>query len=444
MQQFFSNLSLRKRHQLLLAVFLMILTTFLVLTALSMSSHLRGHLLKLEQRQASLEISMIQGFVSENFLQREYAQVGQFLLDWSQRYKHTSRLRTELKNGYELIDYQRLEPAQSKISIERTLNFENGNAMKLLIERDLAEIEQLIYEQSVQSFIIVLLILIFIGWMLWYSLNTIALKPMEAEIKRRVAALQVVEAENARMGAELDITKRLQQMILPSAWELDSIDELEICAYMQPATEVGGDYYDVLQRGGQVKIAIGDITGHGLESGVLMLMLQTAVRTLLVNEISDPKVFIQVLNKVLFKNIQRMEMDKWLTLSLLDYHEGELTLIGQHEEILWVRENKEIERIDTFDLGFMIGLEEDIHRFVNSKKIHLERGEGIVLYTDGLTEAQNAQKQQYGVDRLCHIVHKYWDEPPEQIKALIISDLEQHIGNCQLSDDVTLLIMRRK
>jgi serine phosphatase RsbU (regulator of sigma subunit) len=139
-----------------------------------------------------------------------------------------------------------------------------------------------------------------------------------------------------------------------------------------------------------------------------------------------------------------MEMDKWLTLSLLDYHDGELTLIGQHEEILWVRHDKKVERIDTFDLGFMIGLEEDIHRFVNSKKIHLESGEGIVLYTDGLTEARNTEKQQYGVDRLCSLVHKYWDESPEQIKNLIVADLEQHIGNCQLSDDVTLLIIRKK
>ena len=443
MQKFFLKLSSNKRHQWLLMAFLLILTVFLVLTATSMASHLRGHLLKLEQQQATLEIDMIQGFVTEGFLQRDYAQVAQFLLDWSQQYTHTNRLRAVLKNGYELIDYQRTIGASSKITIERTLTFANGNTMALLIERDLTDIENLIYEQSSQVFIIISFILIFTGWILWFSLNKIALEPMEEEINHRVKSLQIIESENIRMGAELEISKHLQKMILPSDEELNSIKELEICAYMQPATEIGGDYYDVLQRDNHIKIAIGDITGHGLESGILMLMLQTAVRTLLANEINDPKVFIQVLNQVLFKNIQRMEMDKWLTLSLLDYYNGDLTLIGQHEEILWVHNNREIERIDTFDLGFMIGLEEDIQHFVNSKKIHLNSGEGIILYTDGLTKARNAKKQQYGVDRLCYIVHKYWDESPEQIKSLIIDDLEQHIGDCPLSDDVTLLIIRK-
>ena len=87
--------------------------------------------------------------------------------------------------------------------------------------------------------------------------------------------------ENLRMGAELEITKRIQQMILPSADELRAIAELDIAGYMAPADDVGGDYYDVLQREGTVAISIGDVTGHGLESGLVMLMTQTAVQALL-------------------------------------------------------------------------------------------------------------------------------------------------------------------
>ncbi|MCZ0901656.1 SpoIIE family protein phosphatase, partial [Microcoleus sp. HI-ES] len=89
-----------------------------------------------------------------------------------------------------------------------------------------------------------------------------------------------LKVDNLRMSAELDVTRRLQQMILPQQQELESIAGLEIAAFMEPADEVGGDYYDVLTQNDQVKISIGDVTGHGLESGVLMIMAQTAVRTL--------------------------------------------------------------------------------------------------------------------------------------------------------------------
>jgi len=102
-----------------------------------------------------------------------------------------------------------------------------------------------------------------------------------AEANQEISALnEKLKAENFRLSAELEVTKQLQQMILPKQEELDSIEGLDIAGFMEPADEVGGDYYDVLQQDGRVKIGIGDVTGHGLESGVLMLMVQTAVRTL--------------------------------------------------------------------------------------------------------------------------------------------------------------------
>ncbi|HEY9301714.1 MAG TPA: GAF domain-containing protein, partial [Phormidium sp.] len=114
---------------------------------------------------------------------------------------------------------------------------------------------------------------------------------LEDKVKQRTAQLaqaneeisdlnDKLKAENIRLSAELEVTKRLQQMILPKQSEVDAIEGLEIAGFMEPADEVGGDYYDVLQHDGKVKISIGDVTGHGLESGVVMLMTQTAVRTL--------------------------------------------------------------------------------------------------------------------------------------------------------------------
>jgi len=253
-----------------------------------------------------------------------------------------------------------------------------------------------------------------------------------------------LQSENMRMGAELEITRRLQQMVLPSQTELNQIEHLDIAGFMEPANEVGGDYYDVLQHNGMVKFGIGDVTGHGLESGVLMIMVQTAVRSLLLNNQTDPQIFMNVLNQVIYQNTQRIDSDKNLTLALLDYHDKTLTLCGQHEEVLVVRKNGTIERIDTIDLGFCVGLEPDIAPFVQQQSIHLEAGDGIVLYTDGIVEAFNWQQEVYGVERLCHIVAANWSGCSADIRQAIIEDVHRHLGNLPLLDDLTLLIIKQK
>ncbi|MEG4352573.1 AAA family ATPase, partial [Microcoleus sp. LAD1_D3] len=173
-----------------------------------------------------------------------------------------------------------------------------------------------------------------------------------------------LKAENVRMSAELDIVKQLQQMVLPKQSELAAIEGLEIAGFMEPADEVGGDYYDVLQQDGQVKISIGDVTGHGLESGLLMIMAQTAVRTLHKMNETDPVKFLDVLNQTLYDNLQRMDSPKNMSLAILDYAGGVLKLSGQHEEMIVVRADGKLECVDTMDLGFPIGLVEEIADFI--------------------------------------------------------------------------------
>ncbi|WP_353572068.1 SpoIIE family protein phosphatase [Candidatus Albibeggiatoa sp. nov. BB20] len=253
-----------------------------------------------------------------------------------------------------------------------------------------------------------------------------------------------LKAENMRMSAELDITRQLQQMVLPKQIELEQIKELDIYGYMQPADEVGGDYYDVLQYGNRIKIGIGDVTGHGLASGVLMLMVQMAVRTLLVNEVHDYKEFLVTLNRAIYQNARRMGSDKNLTLSLIDYEDGVLHLTGQHEEILVARKTGEVERIDTFDLGFIIGLEPDIDDFVSCLELKLESGDGLILFTDGITEAENINKEFYGVERLSEIVSQNWGLSSHNLSDKVIKDVEAHIGSAKVYDDITLLVIKQR
>jgi serine phosphatase RsbU (regulator of sigma subunit) len=253
-----------------------------------------------------------------------------------------------------------------------------------------------------------------------------------------------INAENMRMKVELDLTREVQQRVLPKSEEIAQITDLDIAGFMQPASDIGGDYYDILQQDGHVKIGIGDVTGHGLESGMLMLMVQTAVRTLLESHETDPQKFLDILNRTIYRNVQRMDSDKNMTLCLLDYHDGKVRISGQHEEVLIVRKGGMVQRIDTTDLGFPIGLEEDIFDFVAYADVQLLPGDVIVLYTDGITEAENVNGEFYGLKRLTQVVKHNWQKQAEEIKQAVIDDLWKFIGKEYLLDDITLVVIRQK
>jgi|GEM_PF-1518334 len=253
---------------------------------------------------------------------------------------------------------------------------------------------------------------------------------------------QRLKEDNLRMGAQLDIVRQMQQMILPNPEELE-IEGLDIAGYMEAADEVGGDYYDVLNTDGVITLGIGDVTGHGLESGILMLMAQTAVRTLKEIHETDPVRFLDALNRTLYKNVQRMNSDKSLTLAILNYSEGWVSISGQHEETLIVRNGGQVERMDTMDLGLPIALHDDIAEFISHISIELQLGDGIVLYTDGIPEAKDINKKQYGIEQMCEVISQNWHLSAQDLKEAVIDDLRRHIGTQKVFDDITLLVMKR-
>jgi sigma-B regulation protein RsbU (phosphoserine phosphatase) len=253
-----------------------------------------------------------------------------------------------------------------------------------------------------------------------------------------------LKSENIRLGTELDVARRVQMMVLPKPGELNAIPRLEIASYMEPADEVGGDYYDVLQADSRIKIGIGDVTGHGLESGVLMLMVQSVARALQERGEDDPKHFLSVLNRAIYKNIERTETGKHLSLAFIDYTDNEVTLSGQHEEVLIVRRDGSIERIDTMDLGFPVGLEFDISAFVATRNIRFGRDDVMVLHTDGVTEAESPRGELFGLDRLCESARRYRDGSAEDIQKGIIGDLMAHIGTQKIHDDITLVVLKHR
>lgn len=271
--------------------------------------------------------------------------------------------------------------------------------------------------------------------------RTAQLTQANAKIKTLNKKLRV---ENTRMSSELEILQQMQAMILPKPVELEKIQDLDISGFMQPAEEIGGDYYDVLETDGVVTIGIGDVTGHGLESGILMVMTQTAIRTLKESQQEDTVKFFDILNRTLYRNVQRMEADRDLTLSILNYNQGNLQIIGQHEDVIVVRENGEIEQVSTMDLGIPIAFDEEIIPFLDQVSVELNPGDGIVLYTDGITETENDRQQAYGMDKLCDVIRQHWDLRVEEIKQAILNDFYGFIGEQSLVDDITVLVIKRK
>jgi sigma-B regulation protein RsbU (phosphoserine phosphatase) len=162
------------------------------------------------------------------------------------------------------------------------------------------------------------------------------------------------------------------------------------------------------------------------------------------NNETDPKKFFEVLNRTIYKNVQRMDSDKNLSLCLVDYHEGILSLSGQHEELVIVRAGGKIERVDTIDLGFPIGLEETIEDFIFQAQVHLYSGDVVILYTDGITEAENNLGVHYGLDKLCIIVQQNWQQSANEIRQAVIQDLRSHIGVEKVYDDITLVVLKQK
>lgn len=172
-------------------------------------------------------------------------------------------------------------------------------------------------------------------------------------------------------------------------------------------------------------------------------MVQTAVRTLVEIDEKDPKKFLEVLNRTIYKNIQRMNCDRNLTLCLVDYHNSVVSLSGQHEEIILIKSQGEIQRIDTMDLGFPIGLVDTIEQFVFQVQIKLDLGDTIVLYTDGITEAENPSGQQYGLERLCQLIKENHHKSASNIRKMVIDDLLMYIGEQKIYDDITLVVIKQ-
>ncbi len=267
------------------------------------------------------------------------------------------------------------------------------------------------------------------------SINYVKHKLVKREFFLRV---ELKDARDA-LWSEMEIAKRIQTALLPSN---NILNGFEIATKMSPAAEVGGDYYDIVEtKSGEKWITIGDVSGHGVDSGLIMMMAQTSVISA-INSIKDCKpsdVFLSA-NDTIRENIARMGSDHYMTMSVIHLSNSHLVFAGKHQDIIIYRSalNK-TEVIPT--QGTWLGITDEIDEYIEDHTVKLENNDIALFFTDGITEATNSQGDMFGQEHLEQALNEYADLPVNKLSDKIIKQVENFQQN--QFDDMTLIVVKK-
>ena len=264
------------------------------------------------------------------------------------------------------------------------------------------------------------------------------------DLARQQAELQHLseqERHKERLEKELEIAGRLQTAILPTNL---TVPQLSIAARMEVASEVGGDLYDVLPRGERgAWIAIGDVAGHGLPAGVVMLMVRTGLAALVERDPNEsPAAILTRLNRLIHEAVkERLRTDEHVTLCLLRHDgDGNFVYAGAHEDILIRRQTTGLcDRIETE--GTWLALRAETGSAFIDRSLHLNRGDTMLLMTDGLHEAERMDGAMYGVEAVMKSLEAVDDKSSSERMLDAVLNTQQATVR-ERSDDVTLLVVQ--
>lgn len=267
------------------------------------------------------------------------------------------------------------------------------------------------------------------------SINRVRYNLIEKEFSLLV---EVRTARDALWG-EMEVAKRIQTALLP---QTNTMRGYEIAATMIPAAEVGGDYYDILESdGGERWVAIGDVSGHGVESGLVMMMAQTSIMTAIREHGERPPSDVMTsVNAVLRENISRLGSSHYMTLMLLKLRDEEIVHAGQHQDILIYR--SDTDTVEVFPTrGTWMGITDDVGPFLSENVLPMNENDVILLYTDGVTELQNGSSGLFGQERLQAAFAGCAALPPSQALEALLGEIHGFSGD--QSDDMTLVLVKR-
>ena len=241
-----------------------------------------------------------------------------------------------------------------------------------------------------------------------------------------------IEGEKERIKAELEIATKIQASNLPT--EPITTNNYLVDGYSKPAKEVGGDFFDYYELDNEnLAIVIGDASGKGVPAAILAMTTQVLVKQLLKTE-RDPSKVLYLLNNLLCEhNSEAMFITLWLGI----YNKRTKKVIfsnAGHEPPL-VKENNEF-IYPTIDSGIVLGIMEDYEYITEEKDLSQE----IVLYTDGITDANNNENEMYGKDNLSKFFNKFKNNN-EPIEPLL-NEIKQFTKDTEQFDDMTLLYLQ--
>ncbi|RNC65282.1 MAG: GAF domain-containing protein [Desulfuromonadales bacterium] len=257
-------------------------------------------------------------------------------------------------------------------------------------------------------------------------------KDREREEKER-ALLQ-----NARVLKEMEIAKQIQLSLLPSSPPV--IPELAIDGRCKPAAHVGGDYYDYFRHGNAcVDMVIADVSGHSVGAALIMAETRTVLRAQARSDKSTADI-LATLNEILHDDLSGAEL--FITMFYVRYDTTNHLLTyanaGHNPPLIYRTGNRACIELDAE--GLILGVKRDV--LFEEKSILLHEGDIVLLYTDGITEAENAQGDFFGASRLCDLLATNRNRPVDEIIGAILAEVEAFCQNTSLNDDVSMVVFK--
>ena len=255
----------------------------------------------------------------------------------------------------------------------------------------------------------------------------------------------LLRIKELRLTSQIEIAQKIQTEIIPQQQYIPNCD---ISTFMKSSDEVGGDFYDIHHKNEDCWIILGDVAGHGIGSGMIMLMIQSIFSTIIhSSNIIDPAILNKLANKVLCKHFERLTEPRPISLVTLHTKDGKnFKIHGNHENVYqFNKENDVVNHIPVHDIPLGIGLTEELDDscFI-SNSITLNQDDILLLTTDGLTEAYkngNLKNEQYEDKRITNLLKKHSKSTVEELKKKIIKSIND-FTNKVFQDDMTFIILK--
>ena len=265
---------------------------------------------------------------------------------------------------------------------------------------------------------------------------------MLAELENYIANLSKVTAEKERIGAELDIAKHIQASMLPCIFPaFPERKEIDIYATMEPAKEVGGDFYDFFMVDDtHLAIVMADVSGKGVPAALFMVIGKTLIKDHTTPGRDLGKVFTEVNQLLCESNSEELFITAFE--GVLDLVTGEFVYVNAGHEMPFIcKAGGDFEPYKIRAAFVLAGMEGMKYR---AGSMMLEPGDKIFQYTDGVTEATNINNELYGMERLGAILNKTKCGTPHEILPAVKRDIDEFVGEAPQFDDITMLCLEYK